>query len=185
MGLQVPRPEQVSAVLVTRGDVDMSPVVDSLAWCTDVIIWNNSEREDLQCYGRFAGIAEAKHDHIYVQDDDLVIDALALLAHYDGESIVANKPPEEEWRFIGGGAFFPRTLPDFTAYRSRLDFVQEEFDRCADVVFAYSHPYRHTWVGYQRLLPWHDAPNRMYKQPNHYEVRERARARSLNDYTPR
>lgn len=158
----------------------MTPVVDSLSWCNDIVIWNNSLREDLQCYGRFAGIEEAKNDHIYVQDDDLIIDALALLAHYDGESIVANKPPEEEWRFIGGGAFFQKALPDFSAYLSRYGGMDSDFCRCADVVFAYSHPYRSVWVGYRELLAHHDAPNRMYKQPNHYEVRERARARSLN-----
>lgn len=178
MGLQIPRPEQISAVLVTRGDVDMTPVVDSLPF-DDIVIWDNSQREDLQCYGRFAGIAEAKHDHVYVQDDDLIIDALALLAHYDGESIVANKPPEEEWRFIGGGAFFPKALPDFSAYVGNYG-RDDDFFRVADVVFAYSHPYRSVCIGYELLLPWHDADNRMYKQPNHYEVRERARARSLN-----
>jgi hypothetical protein len=170
--------EQVSAVLVTRGDIDIQRVVDSLPF-RDIIVWDNSQREDLQCYGRFAGIAEAKHDHIYVQDDDLIIDALALLEHYDGEGIVANKPPDEEWRFVGGGAFFPNALPDFSAY-TRAYGMDEDFCRVADVVFAYSHPYRSVWVGYEELLPWHDSENRMYKQPNHYEVRERARARSLN-----
>lgn len=161
----------------------MGPVVDSLPF-DDIVIWDNSVREDLQCYGRFAGIAEAKHETIYVQDDDLIIDALALLAHYDGEGILANKPPDESWRFIGGGAFFHRGLLDFSRYVDAYG-MDADFYRVADVVFAYSCPYRSVWAGYERLLPCHDAPNRMYLQPNHYEVRERARARSLNDYTPR
>lgn len=173
-------PDSISAVLVTRGDVDLEPVLSSLSCFNDIIVWDNSQREDLQCYGRFAGIAEAKHEHIYVQDDDLIIDALALLEHYDGEGIVANKPPEEEWRFIGGGAFFSRTLPDFRRYLEAHGDDMADFHRVADVVFSYSHDYRSVWVGYTTLLPWHDAPNRMYKQPNHYEVRERARARSLD-----
>lgn len=156
----------------------MLPVIESLPF-TDIIVWDNSLREDFQCFGRFAGIAEAKNEHVYVQDDDLIIDALALLTHYDGEGIVANKPPDETWRFIGGGAFFHRDLPDFSRYLDDYG-SDEDFHRVADVVFAYTHPYRSVWVGYERLLPWHDAPNRMYLQPNHYEVRERARARSLN-----
>lgn len=174
-------PEEVTAILVTRGDVDMSPVVGSLPFEHIIVVDNSQEPADLQCYGRFIPIerGEVETLHVYVQDDDLIIDALALLAHYDGEGIVANKHPEEEWRFIGGGAFFPKTLPDFSRYVDNYG-SDSDFYRVADVVFAYTHPYRSVWVGYEELLSHHDAPNRMYLQPNHYEVRERARARSLN-----
>lgn len=172
------RASQVSAVLVTRGDIDLSPIVETLPF-SDVVVWNNAEREDLQCYGRFAGIEEACNDHIYVQDDDLIVPVEALLSMYDGDGIVANKPPDEEWRFIGGGAFFPRSLPDFTSYTDRFGF-DDDFCRVADVVFAYGHPYRSVWVGYVEHLPWHDADNRMYRQPNHYHVRQIARDRVLN-----
>lgn len=166
----------MSAVLVTRGDVDITPVIESLPF-HDVVVWDNSQRGDVQCYGRFAGIADAKHDLIYLQDDDLIIDAAALLDRYDGKGVLANVPPDEEWDFIGGGAIFPRDLPDFSRYLELYGF-DEDFCRVCDVVFAYTHPYRRTWVGYERMLPWHDADNRMYKQPDHYLVRERARDRA-------
>lgn len=167
-------PDQVSAVLVTRGDIDLSPIVKTLPF--EVVVWNNGERFDHQCYGRFAAIPETTTPHIYVQDDDLTIDALELLAEYHGDGIVANVPPDEEWRFIGGGAFFPRDLPAFDFYWDRFGH-DREFDRVADVVFAYSQPYTRAWVGYREHLPWHDAPNRMYLQPDHYLVRQIARDR--------
>ena len=168
---------KVSACLVTRGDVDMTTILNSLPF-DDVIVWNNAEREDLACYGRFAAIAEAKHDLIYVQDDDLMVPLPALLKAWDDDrGILANKPPAEEWRFLGCGALFHRDLANFDRYLSRHS-ADKDFHRAADVVFAYQHPYRSVWLGYCDF-PWQTADNRMYRQPDHYLVRERVRARTL------
>jgi glycosyltransferase involved in cell wall biosynthesis len=63
---------QVSAVLVTRGNVDMVPILDSLIF-DDVVVWNNSaEDEDAMTYGRVLGISRAKNRIIYSQDDDII-----------------------------------------------------------------------------------------------------------------
>jgi hypothetical protein len=173
-------PSDVAAVLVTRGDVDMAPVLDSLEPVFDeIVIWDNSTRPaDFQCYGRFAGIAETTKPFVYVQDDDVIAPAEALLRVYTGREILANKKPDEEWRFLGIGAVFPRELADcFQAYAD-LYGMDADFYRAADVVFAYQHGYESVWLGYEDL-PWQTAPNRMYLQPGHYEVRERLRARTL------
>ncbi len=84
----------VSAVIVTRGDVDLQPVLDSLPGEWETIVWVNSgplalintpgtyskwlterERElpDLSVYGRYAAIEWASNDMIYVQDDDVIV----------------------------------------------------------------------------------------------------------------
>src|SRR4051812_19761075 len=43
----------VSAVLVTRGDVDMTPIIDSLPVDWDWLVYDNSDRRrDLAVYGR-------------------------------------------------------------------------------------------------------------------------------------
>ncbi len=76
----------VSAVLVTRGDVPLDQITDSItaAGIDDIVVWSNAEREDLGVYGRYAGIAEAKHDLIYVQDDDCVVsDPMALVREWE------------------------------------------------------------------------------------------------------
>ena len=169
---------KVSAVLVTRGDVDITTILNSLPF-DDVVVWNNAEREDLQCYGRFAAIAEAKHDYIYTQDDDLLVPIPSLVRGFRQgvDAVFANRPHGEEWRFLGCGAIFHRSLADFSAYTDMYGF-DAEFCRVADVVFAYQHPYRSEWFGYLDF-PWQTAENRMYRQGDHYLVRERARARTL------
>ncbi len=85
-GGSVIHPSEVSAVLVTRGNVDMTEITDSItaAGIEDIVLWDNSKREqDLSCYGRYAGIAEAKNEYIFHQDDDLVTNVPGLLDAYD------------------------------------------------------------------------------------------------------
>src|SRR6185503_14510558 len=101
-------PSKVSAVLVTKGDHDLTPIYDSIraAGITDVVVWDNSQRPaDLACYGRYAGIAEAKNDVIFHQDDDLIAPVAQMLEEYDPvadrDTIVANNRADEEWLLTG------------------------------------------------------------------------------------
>lgn len=41
----------VVACIVTRGDVDLTPILDSLIF-EDVVVWDNSIRPDWKCAGR-------------------------------------------------------------------------------------------------------------------------------------
>ena len=78
----------VTAIIVTRGDVDLDQVIGSLPRDWEVILWNNGVPEvqvygvcrftlpsikDLSVYGRYAAIEHASHDLIYVQDDDCIV----------------------------------------------------------------------------------------------------------------
>ena len=178
-------PQLVSAVLVTRGNVDMSAIVESIeaAGITDIVIWDNSCRDDLACYGRYAGIAEAKHDHIYHQDDDLLAPVADVLRCYhpvrDRGAIVANNRVDEEWPLTGIGSVFHRDLADcFHAYIAEHGY-DADFFRVCDVVFAYTNPYRRVVLGYEDLENTSDTSSSMYLQTGHMEARERARARTL------
>ena len=52
----------ISAVIVTRGDVDLRDILDALPY-QDVVIWDNSQRpEDQKCYGRYLAMTEAAND---------------------------------------------------------------------------------------------------------------------------
>lgn len=180
-------PKSVSAVLVTRGDVDLSEILASItdAGIDDIVIWNNAEREDLSCYGRYAGIQEAKNEFIYHQDDDLISPVSDILAAYDPVAdrgtIVCNNRAEEEWLLTAIGCVFHRDLADcFDEYITTFGY-DSDFHRVSDVVFAYQHPYRRIVLPY-RDLPWGFATEenpRMYGQPDHYDVRIRARTRVL------
>lgn len=83
----------VSAVIPTRGDVDLSPILTSLPKEWEVLVWDNGEQtcwvyeggeprdefseavpgSDLAVYGRYAAIEYASHDPVYTQDDDVIV----------------------------------------------------------------------------------------------------------------
>ncbi len=178
-------PDQVSAVLVTRGNVDMTEILDQLTadGIEDIVIWNNAERDpDLSCYGRYAAISEAKNEYIFHQDDDLVSPVGELLKHYDPvrdrHAILMNNRIDEEWPLTAIGALFHRDiLPGtFDSYIEEYGF-DDDFCRVCDVIFAYQHPIRRVVLGY-RDLPWASDPaSSMYLEDGHMQVRIRARQR--------
>lgn len=127
----------VTACLVTRGDVDMGPVVKSIPRDWEILVWDNGAGKlirvsgrtrsvledvaDLKVYGRYAATEFAGHETIYVQDDDVIVDDLWGLADWwwsneperDG-AVACNMPPEfrhsfyEEHALVGFGAMFHR-----------------------------------------------------------------------------
>lgn len=112
----------VSAIIVTRGDVDLVPILESLPGGWEVLLWINNgvlwrwapdtmrhssygqhlgHQPDLAVYGRYAAIPYAFHDLIYVQDDDCIVSDPAALAEAWRVSssarcdcVVANMPQE-------------------------------------------------------------------------------------------
>ena len=157
-------PENVSAVLVTRGDQDLGEIYDSIeqAGITDILTYDNSKRgEDLGCFGRYAAIPEAQNEYIYFQDDDLVGPVDRLLVEWrttDRNVILANNRIDEEWPLLGIGSIFNRELVEeywpfdeyLAAYGDGPDFY-----RICDVVFAYRYAYRRVVLGLPRLAVGH------------------------------
>ena len=87
----------VSAVLVTRGDVDLTAIIQSFGdHFTDLIVWDNSERQDLSVYGRYAALDEVENQVVYCQDDDCIVDVEAILDAYQPGRLVANMP-QSRW----------------------------------------------------------------------------------------
>lgn len=236
----------VSACLVTRGDVDMSPVITSLTavGIDDIVVYDNSKRENLAVYGRYAAIAEAKHDLIYVQDDDVIVsDPLEIVNEwvYEGakralaggsvdytesagenlptdlsrDFVVCNMPEAhrsqpfyKEHALVGFGAVFHRDAPQraFEKFFAKhghqhirparerpgqgMDGAQgsnlpctpsstncahpehAHFHRRCDVLFTALTPRVLVDVPI-RNLPYYDAPNRSWKQPNHFKERKK------------
>jgi hypothetical protein len=188
----------VSAVIVTRGNVDLSPILDGLPF-EDVMVWDNSKESDLLVYGRYEALRRVRNDVVYVQDDDCVLPPESISALVDahgevpGNHIVANMPRPFREHYsdsclVGFGAVFERTMPRlaFNAFRkftTGLAVIEggeppsdDVFDRCCDVVFTTM--YRQHWLDVPYAnLPWATAEDRMYRQPNH--VGERARVLDL------
>lgn len=111
-------PDKVTACLVTRGDVDMRPILETLPF-NDVVVWDNSKRPaDLKTFGRFAATLEARHDVVYFQDDDCIFrDFDALLDAYEPGVLTAvyghgeNPDGYEDVAIFPGGAVLDRSLP--------------------------------------------------------------------------
>jgi hypothetical protein len=137
------RPSDVSAVLVTRGNVDLTPILESLPF-DDVVVWDNSRRgSDLAAYGRYAAIEEARHEIVYTQDDDCLVRRhdLLLRAWEDGR-LVANMPAVRidylDTVLVGWGSLFERAAPRraFELYGRYYPTDDEDFYRVgADFVF--------------------------------------------------
>jgi hypothetical protein len=138
----------VSACLVTRGDVDLEPIIASIPQGWEILIWDNgckmihrsdgwAERiTDLSVYGRYAAIEYASHDLIFVQDDDVIVsDPQAIVDAWIGSNgpfnagahIVCNMPPEFRPHYpdsglVGFGASFHRDAPQRAFDRFSLHY---------------------------------------------------------------
>lgn len=175
-----------TAVLVTRGDVNMEPILESLPKAMDVVIWDNSKRPyDAGVYGRYVAIAEASRQFIYFQDDDCLLSPetfQALADAFTTSYVVGNAFDDaerlhryRETTLLGWGALFHRDLPfkAFTKYE-RYFPIDEEFKRGlgAEIVFPMLTPNRTITCGVEWLDddgPVLERPNRMWKQPGFYE----------------
>ncbi len=163
----------VTACLVTRGDVDMQPILDSLSGI-DVELWNNSVEDDAGVYGRYLAVGRATHDIVYVQDDDCLLTAEAIdriVTAYEPGRIVANMPPDFRAHYtdsclVGFGAVFDRDLPARAFERYRLAEMPWDRRLRPDVVFTALTPFTLVDVPFEHL-PYAFGPDRMYRQRGH------------------
>jgi len=177
---------QVSCVIVTRGNVDLSEIKASLPF-EDVVVWNNSECNEI-VYGRYRGVEQARHDVIAVQDDDAIIeDWPAILAAYEPGVIACNMGDAHRAFYkpmnialVGFGAIFHRSLirPALERYTRR--FPEDElFKRECDRVFTGLNRLKVLTVPY-RNLPHEETTQRMWREPQHVndltEIRRRIAA---------
>ena len=171
---------RIAACLVTRGNVPMDDIITSLPEEWEVVVWDNSKRDDLGVYGRYAAITLTDADIIYVQDDDAVLDTDDLRAFVGQvgmpDIIYANMP--ERFRphypdscLVGFGAVFHRDLP--ATLFQRVPPGVPNFNLTCDVYFTtlakrwlFDIPYRDQ--------PWASDDDRMWKQPEHVPMRAEA-----------
>jgi hypothetical protein len=110
----------VSAVIVTRGDVDLTSVLESLFDFGEVIVWDNSKQTNLKVFGRYRAALNAKNDVVFTQDDDCVLDAAQVVSAYEPGKVVCNMPVAKRAEYaslgcnhislVGWGACFHRGL---------------------------------------------------------------------------
>jgi len=177
---------RVSAVLVTKGDRDVSKVVDTLTHFDEVIVWDNSKAcKDVKVYGRFVGAMMARNDIVYVQDDDCIVSPAAIAGQFLFGDIVCNVPQERRPEYagtgitlIGWGCVFGKSK--LASFRSYLEvYPQDElFERECDRIF--------TWLNRSSMrlvdtglehLPEAFNDNRMGREHRHRRDYDAIRAR--------
>lgn len=169
------RAARVSAIVVTRGDVELAPVLAPLReHFSDIVVWDNSQREDLGVFGRYAAIREAKHPVVAWVDDDVVFEHWEeLLAAYDPDRLVCNM--DQAWiegaeygdflAMSGAGSLCPAWLPEkvFARYVQHYP-ADEDFLLEADFVFGVLAPFTRVDLPYT-AREFADGPGRLYTQP--------------------
>lgn len=163
----------VTAVLITRGDVDLAPIIDTLPY-EHVVLWT-ADRDGPQAYGlfvRYLAASEAPTEVVYVQDDDCLFERHDdLVAAYEPGRIVStyghgeNPDGLEDFVLLHGGAIFDRDLiaPAFERY---LDYYvrDEGFYREADIIFGGLTPFVHVDLPFEIDYEIATRPNRMANQ---------------------
>lgn len=167
-------PSDVTAIIVTRGDCDLDPILETLPY-DEVIVWDDRERGSQGCYGRYLASLEASNDLIYYQDDDLLFtEHVELLAQYEPGLMTVNMPSPwyencgyDKLRqgLVGAGSIMDRLLPWAALDRYANLFPKDElFLSYCDVVVGMLTPHKRVDLGYQ-VLPNASEPGRIYTAP--------------------
>lgn len=179
---------RVAACLVTRGNVPMEEILESIPADWEIVLWDNTKQPDLGVYGRYQAIELTDAELIYVQDDDAVLETADILelaawltvpGMLPPDTLVANMP--ERFRphypdscLVGFGAIFERHLPRLAF--NRLGAAPANFELTCDVYFTAGTASRKLLDLPHRDQPWASDPDRMWKQTNHVPIRAEALA---------
>lgn len=173
--------QRLTAVIVTRGDVDL---------CQCLAAIDADEIKIVRGHGgvweRYEAALTAKHPVVYTQDDDCVVDFAAVVREYEPGRVVCNMP---EWKqreygdgiaLVGWGAIFDRDLvgPAFARYFSRFE-KDDLFRREADRVFTGLSKVKMIDAPFE-LMEYASDAHRLGAQPDHMAklaaIRERVAA---------
>lgn len=173
---------EVSVVIPTRGDVDLSRILDSLKLPSigEIIVWEGNS-----VWGRYQAAMKARNSIVYTQDDDCVTDAAAVIRAYDPGFIVNAMTPAHNKQYpnhitlLGFGSIFDRSLISVMDDFEHDDIFMRECDR----VFTALVPHKSVYPKIE-ILPCAKDGNRLCMQKGHESARQII-ARRINDYKNR
>lgn len=172
---------KVSAIIVTRGDVDLGRCLQNIE--ADEIILRRGHGG---VWERYEAAMYARHDVIYTQDDDCVVDALRVIGQYEPGMVTCNMPMDRRGEYrdkdgialVGWGSVFDRAALGaferyFAVHQNRED---EIFKREADRVFTALNRVKLIEIPFEHL-PYAFGEDRMGREVRHgadlNEIRKR------------
>jgi hypothetical protein len=190
----------VSAVIVTRGNVDLTPVLDSLIFDDCVVFDNSREPVDMKTYGRVIALGSARYPVVWSQDDDIIHTAenqRAIVAAYqpgvltgcmwpewsDGAKAQGIEDGYDDLVFAGSGSVYDADLPIQAVSRYLDHYPYDDFFLLwADTIIGVLSPSRQLDIRFD-ALPDAEAEYRMCNLPNAVEEKTEAirRAREIRD----
>ena len=149
----------------------MTEILDSLAVFSEVIVWDNSKRENLGIYGRFAAIKEARNKVIATQSDDVVVTHWPeILAAYEPGVVTINYPQEWDIPWICCGTVFDKGLEQkaFDRYEAVYELDDDFRFYICDGIFATLADPRKVLAYPYKELPWANDSGRVSTEPGWY-----------------
>jgi len=196
----MPTPDQVSAVIVTRGNTDLTPVLDSLIFEDVVVLDNSREPEDMKTYGRVVALGSARSPIVFSQDDDIIHtpeDQARIVAAYTPGVLTGCMWPEwsdgaraqgitdgyDDLVFPGSGSVYDRPTIDAAVSRYLQHHPFDDFFLLwCDTIVGILAPTRQLDIRFE-ALPEAEADYRMCNLPDAVEQKTEAirRAREIRD----
>lgn len=168
----------VNAVLVTHRHVDLQPIRNTLRKFGIPIVWDNELGPNMGPFGRFLGAGQvAKGDAVYTQDDDCTTDPDEIVSKWKPGTILCNMGTGQHGvnytdkldKLMGFGCVFERSLikPTFDRYFKVFPFDDLLLREAGRIFTALNHTILEVCHVPVSNLPWAEAPDRLYHQPNH------------------
>jgi hypothetical protein len=178
-------PYQVAAVLVTRGNVDLSAIMGTLGGFGKVAVWDNSRYLNMGPFGQFLMASLLNNfEVVYFQDDDCTTDPAAIVAAWEPGKVVCNMGTQGHRanyedrldKLMGFGSCFEKAMirPTFERYAKTYPIDRVLWREPGRIFTAMNHEKtKMVEVPFQNL-PWAEGPDRLYRQPDHLEMRDEA-----------
>lgn len=172
--------EDVTAVCITREKEYPSIVLERLT-CTDFFQDILIVTECPSIYHRYLAAAQAKTQHIFILDDDAMVNFQVLWTHYDKKRITnamtkefINKYKDTGIALLGWGSFFDKKM--LTCFDRYIDMygVDDHLLREADRIFSFlNQPHNVIEMPHEDLKEAQDSTRMCYEE-KHYQSMEEA-----------
>jgi hypothetical protein len=182
-------------VLVTRGD--QPEMMERIEWSLifdDVVVWDNSVREDRKTAGRYWALLEETRDVVWFQDDDVIVPletqrrlcqeympGVALANYGHGE----NPDGYEDLPLVCGGAILDADLPWSAAnrYLEHWPLDDDFLYYCDFAIGVLYEDFRHLYLPFEIDMLIAQHPSRLCNQPWAKDMKQRVtqQARQVRD----